>query len=67
MPAFLSSASTLRPDPPAARSTRRSSRRFLRPQHWEVLIFGADPERCSRGWSGAEPPHLTKWLSQAGT
>jgi uncharacterized protein (TIGR00730 family) len=41
--------------------------RFLRPQHREVLIFEAEPERLLARLAGAEPPPLAKWLTEAET
>ena len=54
-------------DPLAALLDEAVEQRFLRPQHREVMIFEADPEALLARLAGAEPPHLTKWLSQAET
>jgi uncharacterized protein (TIGR00730 family) len=41
--------------------------RFLRTQQREVLIFDADPETLLTRLADAEPPPLSKWLSEAET
>jgi uncharacterized protein (TIGR00730 family) len=41
--------------------------RFLRPQHREVLIFDADPETLLARLARADPPPLSKWLTEAET
>ena len=41
--------------------------RFLRPQHRSVLIFEPEPETLLARLAHAEPPPLSKWLTQAET
>jgi uncharacterized protein (TIGR00730 family) len=41
--------------------------RFLRTQQREVLIFDADPEKLLTRLADAEPPPLSKWLTEAET
>jgi uncharacterized protein (TIGR00730 family) len=41
--------------------------RFLRPQHREALIFDADPETLLARLAAAEPPPLSKWMTEAET